>query len=663
MGHLPATVLELSLDTAEKELKYADSKHAIELVSRDEDIRRLRAELFIVEDDAEELRDQIQHEQDSSERIRQLVDEHLVRAQEAEAVVQVNESDIRVKDHEIARLQTENQDLRSTTQDASTTLAAKLALARELSIIKPELEHLRAQETIAEQLRTEKLALQRKLSEAQCELESARAEAKRAQAKRRNTTMEIAQEEQVSDLKKELARERRLRTSAEETAEQAQADMKIDDVRRELAKEKKQREKLELEIEVLKENTLVDDVRRDLSKAQKTKHRLQDEINNLQSELEKERKAGERAVMRAEGDAAGGEALTELMNQLKQEQEMRTTVEKAAAKKEEQLENEKSEMEAKLNQFRAKLREKKEELKTTKADLEAAKERAEKAEAAVKPVIELAPVKNVVKKPASKRNAPLSVDHDAATLGTPGDGPKNKRGRQAKPAAIGDKSSFSITPFLNKTSVLAVEEEDVENSMVDASPTANKQTDKVPLALAASIKGNRQPKKRAEQAEKKSALAAVVEEEEPASQAKPMQQQEATAKSSPSKDAAQQDQPKKAAPKRKQKSRKSLTDFKSFQKDEEPVKQQKKRRLGGRGPTLFDEDDDAAVEGAKPSFGDRGLYGPAAYAKLASSKKATPGVRTSTLVRSTFASAADGTGFVFSPLKRTRKKLDDTLKG
>ncbi|QIW99789.1 hypothetical protein AMS68_005307 [Peltaster fructicola] len=655
MGHLPAAVLEVSLDTIEKELEYASSKHAIELICRDEDMRKLRAELFLSEDDSEELRDQLQHEQASCDRIRLLVDEHLTRAQEAEAQLNDNEQKLRIQDHEIARLETENQDLRDTTREASTILAEKLALARELSTIKPELEHLKAQDSVMEQLRSEKLALQRQLSDAQCEVETARAEAKRAHAKRRNTTMEIAQEEQVSDLKKELARERRVRASAEEAIEQAQADMKSDDIRRELAKEKRLREKLEQELEVLKENTMVDEVRRDLSKAQKMKHRLQDEVDNLQSELEKERKTTERAVKRAEGDAEAGQAVTDLMDQLKREQELRAAGEKTATKKEEQLEAEKAELEDKLNQFRSKLREKKEELKTTKVELETIKEQMDKAEVSAKIPVELPLVKSVTKKPASKRNA-FSAAPDAATLGTPGDGPKTKRGRQAKPAAIGDKSSFSITPFLNKTAVLTGEN-DVDNSAIEISPIACKQTAKPPLAPAASIKGNRQPKKQADQEAKKSALTAVVEEEEPASLSKAVSP-EPVQVSSPAKVVEVPEEKAKVVQKRKQKPRKSLTDFKTFQKDDEPVKQ-KKRRLGGRGPTLFDEDD--AAETTKPGFGDRGLFGPAAYAKLATSKKAISAGR-STFVRSTMLSAADGTGSQFSPLKRTRKKLDDTLK-
>ena len=103
----------------------------------------------------------------------------------------------------------------SSTEDTAAALTEKLALTRELSVLRPELEHLKAQVASSEALTVEKLALQRQLSDINCEVENARRETKRALAKRRNTGVEIAQEEQLDDLRKQLTKEKRARQRAE----------------------------------------------------------------------------------------------------------------------------------------------------------------------------------------------------------------------------------------------------------------------------------------------------------------------------------------------------------------------------------------------------------------------------------------------------------------
>ena len=82
------------------------------------------------------------------------------------------------------------------------------------------------------------------------------------------------------------------------------------------------------------------------------------------------------------------------------------------------------------------------------------------------------------------------MDPDATTLGTPGDGPAAKRGKKAA-RGVGDKSTFSITPFLNKTTSVIQEEEDEDE---EASPVAAAKQFKQPLAEQPT-KANVPPKK------------------------------------------------------------------------------------------------------------------------------------------------------------------------
>lgn len=681
---IPPAVMDAAMNCSAAELRYTNSKHTIELLGKDEDIRRLRVDVHILEDDNDELHDQLHNEGSRSEAFQKLVDENLARAEGAEAALRDVEGELLVFRLEVQRLQAETQALRDATQDSNNLLAEKLALTRELSGLKPQVEHLQAQAANTELLLGEKLALQRHLAEAQCEAENAKRETQRAMAKRRNTVFEIAQEEQVDDLKKQLAKEKRARERAEEAAEQAQGEMNNDDVRRELAKEKKMRERAEEELEAARENTQVEDVRRDLLKEKKAKQRLGDQLENLQSELEQEKKAVARAAKKAEGNEGADEAAEELREQLVKEKKAHAQVEKKAERAADEWEAAKATLEDKLSQFRKKLRETKEELKSTKTELAASNTNAvaaavaAAAAAAANPATAAAPVKKTgAAKATSKKRAATTVEKSAedTALGTPGDGPATKRSRKASSAAgVGHKSTFSITPFLHKTSMLNVEEDNdaSDGSDVRDSPAAKKRSAKSPLAPAASIKSNSQPRMGGQQQDmaSKPSLAAVMEEDEPASQPKE-NVEHAKGRGNAMKIKVKTGDGPAAAKDRdgskvKQKIRKSLADFKSFRNDEddEPMVKQKNRKLGGTGKTLFDAEEEAAqAEGSKVGFGVRGLFGTTGYARLVAAKKGGLAKKSSGVGRSVLITAGDGSGFQFSPLKRSKKNLDDTLRG
>ncbi|GIZ48838.1 hypothetical protein CKM354_001188400 [Cercospora kikuchii] len=666
-----------SLNTAAAELKYANSTHLVDVIGKDEDIRRLRFDIHILEDDNDELRELLGQEEARSDQFERLVNENLARAEAAEARLSDLKEELRMREQEVGTLRAEAKALETTAADSEAFLTEKLALTRELSVLRPQLEHLKTQASNTEALMTEKLELQRQLTELQCELENAKRDVKRAMAKRRNTGVEIAQEEQVEQLKRELAKEKRARQRAEEATEPSQSDVNVDEVRKELAREKRARQKAEEELEAAHENTQVEDVRKDLLKEKKAKNKLEEQLESLQEELTNEKKRSAKALKQAGATATAtaenDEQLEELRAELAKEKKERAKAEKAAEKQLAEIEAQRTTLDEKLGQFRTKLRSTKEKLKETESELEAARERA--ASAATAPQVKKTTANN------RKRNA-AALDVDATTLGTPGDGPTAKRGRRAP--AVGEKSSFSITPFLNRTASIAPESDHEEDSDDDApngkeidvpiaSPTALAATTKqkkLPLAQADS---NVKVKKAAPRQRKQKAAAPMLDivTEEPEDVHSQGQENDAASRPTAAKtiktkthDGDDPEKPTDAATKKKQKKRKSLVDFETFNKPEaaKKVQSKKNRKLGGLGKTLFDEEEEATAP-AKALPGRMVLGGRGFGALGAGTKKAGGFLGASKIGSSILLTAQDGSGFQFSPLKRRRGNLDDTLRG
>ena len=226
------------------------------------------------------------------------------------------------------------------TIDSTKLLTEKLTLARELSALKPEIDHLRSQSTLHQSLLAEKLSLQRQLGTVQVELTSEKRATQRA-----------------------LAKEEKIRA----------ADVQ-----------------------------------------------LESRMESLQADLVKERRE-------------------------------RQTVEREARKDSTESGNRITTLESRLDAFRNKLKSTKEQLKEAQTSLQAAQSsnhsRSSRASASTNPVTAL------MGKPC-KRGA-MQMDADTI-LGTPGDltvAKKSKRGS----TLIGEKSTFSITPFLNRTTSVAPE--------------------------------------------------------------------------------------------------------------------------------------------------------------------------------------------------------------
>ncbi|KAF2877797.1 hypothetical protein BDV95DRAFT_588824 [Massariosphaeria phaeospora] len=673
--------LRHSLRTANLELSLEKSKHSVEIVAKDEDLRKLRVSQCLLQDDNGELHDQLEEEQARSDELEDALDEALVQLDQYKAEGEQAQNRMRTQAREVANLKAELKAMENVTSDSNKILSEKLALTREMSSLRPEVEHLRAQVESNHGLLAEKLALQRQLTALQVDLENEKRTAARVAAKQ-GKKMEQDEElrSEMEELRNDLAREKKDRlkaesalAKAEKATEKVQADLesqqqaservqaKLEKVtKKEAEKAGKRAEERGVELEELRQELEQErSARQKAEKASKKGTQRDTELEELREELEQERAArrkAEKAGLKASNnDTAQANELQTELNEQKQE---RKRLEKEHARSLAELQGRNTVLDDKLNAFRDKLRSTKEKLKETEAELERAS-RAQTAPA-VKTSVEIA------KKPAKNARKRMAASVEPETnLGTPGDGfPAKKTKRGASVTAVGDTSTFSLTPFLNRTgsvapgSPIAEESEAEEDAEAGAAehgttPTAppkkaakkSAQPKAKPLAPSASNKANAKPRKKAAAP----ALEMVTEEASELSHSKDTSSENAPI-TVPLKDA--DDGPSKGKAKSlvpKIKPRKSLMSFATFT-DEPAAEKKRKRKLGasaGLGKTLFDAEDEDAAPVNKP-MASKGIFAARALGK-------------SVLGKGLQRPISGGWGmmseenFTFSPLKKERR--------
>lgn len=309
---------------------------------------------------------------------------------------------------------------------------------------------------------------------------------KQAREKALTTTAEKDSEEVVL-LRKELAREKKAREKAEKagTALQDMSEL-IESLQAQLL----QAQAAQANAETLSNAPNVDveqlqTLRKEIAKEKKARERAENalatrndndgELENIREEhikeLAKERKICEQLEKAlASQPKQGDDRVDKLESELKNMQTLRAIAEKQLSKSTAEHEAQKAVLDDKLDQFRSKLKSTKEKLREAEKELEEARTQTQIAT-------------NVTTKAATKASNPrkraiaqVAIDPDAA-IGTPGDGPGEralKRGKRAS-SVVGEKSTFSITPFLNRTASVAPEDlplASIEES--DASPTTER---------------------------------------------------------------------------------------------------------------------------------------------------------------------------------------------
>ncbi|KAL5441225.1 hypothetical protein PMIN06_009409 [Paraphaeosphaeria minitans] len=671
--------LHRSLRTAGLELSLERSKHSVEIVAKDEDIRKLRVSQCLLQDENGDLHEQLEEEQVRSDGLENDLNEALAQLDEQTAAAELAQNHVRTQAREVANLKAELKAMENVTSDSNKILSDKLALTREISSLRPEVDHLRAQVESNTGLLAEKLSLQRQLTTAQVELENEKRTSARALAKQ-GKKMEHDDDlrGQLEEIRNELAKEKKNRlkaeaalAKAEEATEQVRADLeagqqatervqaKLDKAgRKEAQQASKRDEARDAEIEQLREELAREkSARLTAEKAYAKSSERDAQLKELQQQLEQEKRQHqklEKASKKSQQSSqqSDGKAADQLKTELESEKRERKQQEKEYTKTLSDLQAKNTILDDKLNAFREKLRSTKDKLKQKEQELEHAS-RAQTAPPA-KAVRETSvkPAKNMRKRMAA------SVEPET-NLGTPGNGiPAKKTKRGPFATALGDTSNFSLTPFLNRTAVGApgetIVEEDEEEDADDATPTtlvANKATlpPKIKaLAPSASIKTNAKPGGRRKTP---APILDVVAEEGSQVSSKDNSENLLPAVTVPLKTTdGPSKEPTKSKLVPKIKPRKSLMSFATFM--EEPAAEKKKKRklgAGGLGKTLFDDDEDAEEEVAAKPKSSKGLFAARALGK-AGLGKGRP-------ISGGYNMMSDE-GFTFSPLKKDRRAAD-----
>lgn len=448
-----------------------------------------------------------------------------------------------------------------------------------------------------------------------------------------------------------------------------------------------------------------------LGKENEAEVALQQDIEDLRkvwAQEKEERSRAEKAATKAsqeatkanqEGSAATVAELQELKQTLAIEKRERSqaenSAEKAAKKEASDWEASKAVLEDKLDQFRNKLRSTKQTLKETQEELMTARNAA--AAATSKAVL------------TTKNPRKRAAEADA-TVGTPGDaGPGPKRNKRAS-SVIGEKSTFSITPLLNRTRNVSAAPDQPQEKQREASkqpttkpveepvapemdaaiaqdpdvplpsiepasalnsPFTSRETsiapdaanDKPrPLGPASPGKANLKVKPSAPAARRKAAVTSklemVTEEIDEDENNEPAQQQLKVAT--------------KAAPAKPRLSLKprSLSTFSSFRdgsvqpREQSMQSMQKKKRklLGNAAETIFDEDEEAnAPANPRSRLGSLGFGGQRAFGAFGAGGLGRMGGLIGGKKKGPLVVAEDG--FMFSPLKKQRKAMAEAARG
>lgn len=102
-SYLPAK-LQHALRNATLELNLERSRHSVEVVAKDEEIRKLQVSRCLLQDDNGDLHEQLEEEQARSDDLENALDEALVQLDEQKAAAEAAQNQIRTQARENANL-------------------------------------------------------------------------------------------------------------------------------------------------------------------------------------------------------------------------------------------------------------------------------------------------------------------------------------------------------------------------------------------------------------------------------------------------------------------------------------------------------------------------------------------------------------------------------
>ncbi|KAI9848428.1 MAG: hypothetical protein M1837_000223 [Sclerophora amabilis] len=218
--------LQQSLRSQSLALSYEKSVHALQSTFEDEDARRLRLHILLLEDANDDLHDQLSQDDDHVDALERGVEELQERVDETEVDLRCAQADVRAKARELEAAKAELKSLNGISTSSTKILTEKLAIGNELATLKPELEHLRSQASSHQSILSEKLYLERQLNTLQVELETEKRTTQRLLVKENTENEHEAKlQGQLESLRKELAKEKRERDRIEKDAKKETSDL------------------------------------------------------------------------------------------------------------------------------------------------------------------------------------------------------------------------------------------------------------------------------------------------------------------------------------------------------------------------------------------------------------------------------------------------------
>ncbi|EPE27835.1 hypothetical protein GLAREA_04626 [Glarea lozoyensis ATCC 20868] len=422
-GHL--LVLQ-SLDAA-----YNKSVQSTNILFKDEAARRLRLRILLLEKENDELREQLILKDDHMHTLEGTNDELRVQIDSGKEAGERRDVDFKAQARELQNLRAEVSSMNSVAKENTKLLTEKLSLDRELAALKPEVEHLKSQAIHQQNVLSEKLALQRQIITLEVELETEKRAAQRTARRNADAGKDAEYESRLNRLKKDHAKERK-EAARSQTDSENESKLQLEDVMKQLSQEKQQAAKVAKEYE------------KELKQSQLRYMHAEQKIG----EMLETAKSTDRSGLDAVDFKARYKALEDKLERMNEANK----VTKELGKKVQACDVRNASLEDKLDQMRTRLRSMKDQLKH-------AQEEANRLRA--KPQDEEEPRTSLPTMKQSRKRAASEIFTEN-NVGTPERVPRAKRlatykGRPDQ-VLVGEKSMFSITPFLNRTINMASDE-------------------------------------------------------------------------------------------------------------------------------------------------------------------------------------------------------------
>ncbi|KAJ8125596.1 hypothetical protein O1611_g8042 [Lasiodiplodia mahajangana] len=425
------------------ELKHQKNGYESDILVKDEDVRRLRVRILLLRDENTALRDEVDLNNNTNAKLVSRCDSLNTQIEAKMAIVRSQEEQLRKQEREYANLQAELQSMNNINENSANVLSEKLALTRELANLKPEIEHLRSQVNHQQTILAEKLSLERQVNTLEVELANEKKATRRAlQTRESNDRVEDELRRKLRETEKNLTAERAERERLEDQLEQR--------IRTHAMTLQDQDNTRELEADLRKK---LQDVQRQLREEKEEKERLDEELQNAL-----------RASKKSQQNESSVEA--ELRAQLKESEESVATLREESKRRHQEYQTAIAELEGRNEQFEKKLEKAKikyramqEELKNTQAELRKAEK--QQGRSFSNEDTKLAGKSQAFRK--RKAQEPTS-EFTNIEIQTPSaeDGVKGRRLMKKanfEPTIVGEKSAFSITPFLNRSKNTSMSDE------------------------------------------------------------------------------------------------------------------------------------------------------------------------------------------------------------